>query len=150
MTLLTAGLQTPVDTGLSKDVSGATVAWVPLAPSIAHNRRNTSWSCSVVPVLTLTRTDALPAMTWASCSSGSAAKRSPESPIQADESTITKASTSLPTAAGSTSTVVRHLGELGHEAEAGGVVLDGHLALAGAARRARRDGAGEPPGVPYC
>lgn len=34
------------------------------------------------------------------------------------------------------------LGELGHEAEAGGVVLDGHVALAGPARGARRGGAG--------
>lgn len=35
-----------------------------------------------------------------------------------------------------------HLRELGHEAEAGGVLLDGHLALAGPARRARRGGPG--------
>lgn len=34
------------------------------------------------------------------------------------------------------------LGELGHEAEAGGVVLDGHFALAGPARGARWGGAG--------
>jgi tRNA nucleotidyltransferase (CCA-adding enzyme) len=51
---------------LSKKVSRTIVARVPLTPSIAYKRRSTSWSCSVVDVRTLTRTDALPAMTCAS------------------------------------------------------------------------------------
>ena len=51
------GRQAPVDTGLSKNVSSTTVAWVPLTPSISYRRRSTSCSCSVVPVRTLTRAE---------------------------------------------------------------------------------------------
>ena len=63
----------------------------------------------MVVVRTFTMTDALPAMTCASWISGIAANASAESPIQADESTMTKASTPRPSAAGSTSTVVRRM-----------------------------------------
>ncbi len=50
----------------------------------------------MVAVRTLTRTEALPAMTWASTSSGIAANASADSPIHADDSTITKARTPWP------------------------------------------------------
>ena len=91
------GMVTVTRVKLAKDLTQATIYWSTLAPD--GPRRTSERGL----------TDALPAMMCASWISGMAANAAPDSPIHADDSTMTKASTPCPSAATSTSTVVRRM-----------------------------------------